>query len=134
MAQKIADCNLECTIQKVYQDEEVEEKAVVSGDEEEGEPLDLDEIMADLQTPLNMKDNSHQVMNESYFSLQVKDHYKVYTFKNKNITSFYNILANFVGDCFKNQNTQIIADFPFINCTYNESTEIFKGPTSEKEK
>ena len=58
MAQKIADCNLECTIQKVYQDE-VEEKTVVSGDEEEGEPLDLDEIMADLQTPLNMKDSSH---------------------------------------------------------------------------
>ena len=76
-------------------------------------------------------------MNERYFNLQLKEHIKIYTFKNKNITKFYNILANYVGDNVQNSdapNTQIIANYPFINCTYNEGTEIFKGQTTEKDK
>lgn len=48
--------------------------------EEEEEPLDLDEIMEGLKEPINME-SKDQVMNESYFTLRLKDSYKLYTFR-----------------------------------------------------
>ena len=54
--------------------------------------------MADLETPLNLAaDNNTTVLNEQYFKLQVKNHTKLYTFKKKNVHTFFNLLLNFVG-------------------------------------
>ena len=61
------------------------------------DPLDLDEIMAGLQTPINMQTND-EVMNENYFSLRMKNHIKLYTFKNNNVQAIYNLIANYIGN------------------------------------
>ena len=53
--------------------------------------------MADLETPINIRDNNSTVLNESYFKLQMKDHTKLYTFKKKDVQTFFNLLLNFVG-------------------------------------
>lgn len=55
--------------------------------------------MAGLKDPksLNMETND-EAMNENYFNLRMKDHYKIYSFKNKNVHSIFNLLANFIGN------------------------------------
>ena len=68
-------------------------------------------------------------MNEHYFNLQMKDHYKLYVFEKKNICAFFNVLVNFVGENVANSkvNTSIIAPYPFVNCSYNEGTVLYQS-------
>jgi len=59
-------------------------KIIKRADEEEEEPLDLEEIMATMKEPLNME--SHDaVMNENYFTLRMKDSYRLYTMRHKHV-------------------------------------------------
>ena len=53
-------------------------------DEEEDEPLDLEEIMGNMQEPLNME-SKDAVMNENYFTLRMKDSYRLYTMRHKHV-------------------------------------------------
>ena len=52
--------------------------------------------MANLENPLNML-KVETKLNESYFHLKMKEHFKLYTFEKSNIQTFFNLLANFVG-------------------------------------
>ena len=66
------------------------------GEAEEEEPLDLEEIMGNMHEPLNMESKA-KVMNESYFTLRMKDSYRLYTMRHKHVQTIFNIMINFVG-------------------------------------
>ena len=83
---------LDFTVEKILIDDESKgasknnkSKSKNGQDSGDDEPLDIDEMMAGLQEPIRMHDSNDQVMNESYFNLRMKDHYKIYTFKNKHV-------------------------------------------------
>ena len=59
MRQKIQDRGIDCAIHKVYQDESEQKPEEAEEKEAEDEALDLEEIMADLKTPLNLESNDH---------------------------------------------------------------------------
>jgi hypothetical protein len=72
---------LKFEVEKIIMDQADEE---IKKQEDEEEPLDLEEIMQGLKEPINME-SKEQVMNESYFTLRLKDSYKLYTFRNKHV-------------------------------------------------
>jgi hypothetical protein len=53
-------------------------------EEEDEEPLDLEEIMGNMHEPLNME-SKEKVMNENYFTLRMKDSYRLYTMRHKHV-------------------------------------------------
>jgi len=44
-----------------------------------------------------MEDKNKVNMDENYFKMQLKEYFKLYTFKQKNVHIFFNLLANYVG-------------------------------------
>lgn len=51
-------------------------------------------------------ETNDEVMNESYFNLRLKDHYKIYTFKNKHVHAFLNLVSNFIGSKLEGGSTR----------------------------
>ena len=105
MAQRILDHpNLTFKMEKCFNEEEEEDSEDVrtakkkeeGGEDEDDEPLDMEQVMANLETPLNMN-KANTKLDESYFKLKMKEHFKIYTFQRKDIQTFFNLLANFVG-------------------------------------
>jgi len=59
----------------------------------------------------------------------------MYTFKDLNVHTFMNLLANFIGEKLMNNRNaygEILASFPFVNCTYNECNIVYNGESENK--
>ena len=103
---------------------------------QEEEPSDDDDIdiEADKLNPNINFQKEATVLNEQYFKLQHKDNFKMYTFESLNVQIFMNLIANFLGEKLHNKNVygEIIAPYPFVNCTYNECNILYHGLSEKK--
>ena len=66
-------------------------------EEDDDDPIDFEEIMGNLKEPLNLTNDKDAEMNDQYFKFEQQQHTLLYTFKDKNVHSFYNLLGNFVS-------------------------------------
>jgi hypothetical protein len=70
------------------------------------------------------------------FNLIKREETQLFSFKDKEVNSIYNVILNFVVGLIENQvgisttlqsPAQIIAPAPFMNCTYNECQVFYNG-------
>ena len=107
--------------------------------EDDGETMD--EILGNLNEPLNLQlAGDHTEMTSRYFKLQQREATKLYTFRDKNIHTFFNLLANFVACRLARQNStqtqysmdvfscEILSSEPFLGGTYNQSVITYASP------
>jgi hypothetical protein len=109
-------------------------KTILDQDSENEQPVsepssddDID-IEADKLNPNINFQKEEVVLNEQYFKMQLKDNFKMYTFREMNVQVFINLIANFIGEKLdSNVYGEILAPYPFINCTYNECNISYHG-------
>lgn len=65
-------------------------------DKQDDDSDDIDIEEDKLNPNINFK-KDHNEMNTQYFRLLLKDSYKMYTFADMHVQSFFNLLANFIG-------------------------------------
>ena len=87
---------LKYNVEKLFTDI-VDKKIHQTQPQQEADRLDMDEIMEDIQQPLNIVTGQEVEMNSRYFKLQARESVKRYTFRKKYIHVFFNMLVNFIA-------------------------------------
>lgn len=108
---------------------------------DDSEPLDLDDLMEEMQQPINFQSND-QLKRSSmhHFTLNPRDVVSIYTFEGRNgVHQLYllllNYLAGFAGKrssgVTPGGNTRIFAPRPFLDCLYKQCSMTYKGVVAE---
>ena len=131
-----ASINLE-NKDKKFGDEEMDiDEKKQEPQSQEGD-LELQNILKDLDEPINLIDSSAFQMDSRYFKLEMQKEYKLLVFENKYVQGIFSLLINSIGQGFGGQDqiglkqqtpqqnsalaeANVLAPFPFVNSTLND--------------
>lgn len=90
---------------KIYTEEQPQQKVVTPKSSDSSSDIDLEEIQAECESKLNINTSDHTKLDSHYFELLLKENYKVYTFEGGHLKTAYNLLANFIGEAVQKQSS-----------------------------